>query len=101
MPVTPTSWSTWMATTPALLRATAAECTTQCDLNLVTVPLSSTGMVSIFNHAGNTNVVVDVDGYYTSTPSSDGSGLYNSLRSEPRHSAPEFYGHGVDLQSCR
>ena len=47
--------------------------------NLVTVPLSSTGMVSIFNHAGNTNVVVDVDGYYTSTPSTNGSGLYNSL----------------------
>ena len=47
--------------------------------NLVTVPLSSTGMVSIFNHAGSTNVVVDVDGYYTSTPSTNGSGLYNSL----------------------
>ena len=47
--------------------------------NLVTVPLSSTGMVSIFNHAGSTNVVVDVDGYYTSTPSTNGSGLYNSM----------------------
>ena len=47
--------------------------------NLVTVPLSFSGMVSIYNHAGNTNVVVDVDGYYTSTPSTNGSGLYNSL----------------------
>ncbi len=47
--------------------------------NLVTVPLSATGMVSIYNHAGSTNVVVDVDGYYTSTPSGDGSGLYNSM----------------------
>ncbi len=47
--------------------------------NLVTVPLSSSGMVSIYNHAGSTNVVVDVDGYYTSTPSTNGSGLYNSL----------------------
>jgi hypothetical protein len=47
--------------------------------NLVTVPLSSTGMVSIYNSAGSTNVVVDVDGYYTSTPSSDGSGLYNPV----------------------
>ena len=47
--------------------------------NLVTVPLSSSGMVSIFNHAGSTNVVVDVDGYYTSTPSTNGSGLYNSI----------------------
>ena len=47
--------------------------------DLVTVPLSSTGMVSIFNHAGNTNVVIDVDGYYTSTPSTNDSGLYNSM----------------------
>ncbi|MHB1988700.1 MAG: hypothetical protein ACYCSF_12075 [Acidimicrobiales bacterium] len=47
--------------------------------NLVTVPLSATGMASIYNSAGNTNVVVDVDGYYTSTPAADGSGLYNSL----------------------
>ncbi len=47
--------------------------------NLVTVPLSSTGMVSIFNHVGSTNVVIDVDGYYTSTPSTNGSGLYNSM----------------------
>src|ERR1039458_5468853 len=47
--------------------------------NLVTVPLSSSGVVSIFNHAGSTNVVVDVDGYYTSTPLTNGSGLYNPL----------------------
>ena len=47
--------------------------------NLVTVPLSATGMVAIYNHAGSTNVVVDVDGYYTSTPSGNGSGLYDSM----------------------
>ena len=47
--------------------------------NLVTVPLSSSGMVAIFNHAGSTNVVVDVDGYYASTPSANGSGLYNPM----------------------
>ncbi len=47
--------------------------------NLVTVPLSSSGMVSIYNHAGSTNVVVDVEGYYTSAPLANGSGLYNSL----------------------
>jgi len=45
----------------------------------VTVPLSSSGKVSIYNHAGSTNVVVDVDGYYTSTPSTNGKGLYNSV----------------------
>ena len=47
--------------------------------NLVTVGLSSTGMVSIYNSAGSTNVVVDVYGYYTSTPATNGSGLYNPL----------------------
>ena len=47
--------------------------------NLVTVPLSSSGMVSIYNHTGSTDVVVDVDGYYTSTPLTNRSGLYNSL----------------------
>jgi len=47
--------------------------------NLVTVPLSSSGMVSIYNYAGSTNVVVDVEGYYTSVPLANGSGLYNSL----------------------
>ena len=47
--------------------------------SLVTVPLSSSGKVSIYNHAGSTNVVVDVDGYYTSTPSTNGKGLYNSV----------------------
>jgi hypothetical protein len=47
--------------------------------NLVTVGLSSTGMVSIYNLTGNTDVVVDVEGYYSSTPASNGSGLYNAL----------------------
>ncbi len=47
--------------------------------NLVTVPLSYSGAVSIYNHAGSTNVVVDVEGYYTSSPLAIGSGLYNSL----------------------
>jgi hypothetical protein len=47
--------------------------------NLVTVPLSATGGVSIYNSAGSTNVLVDVEGYYTSTPSTTGAGLYNAL----------------------
>jgi hypothetical protein len=47
--------------------------------NLVTVPLSATGGISIFNSAGTTGVDVDVEGYYTSTPSTTGSGLYNSI----------------------
>jgi hypothetical protein len=47
--------------------------------NLVTVGLSSTGTVEIYNYTGDTNVVVDVEGYYTSTPASNGSGLYNAI----------------------
>ena len=53
--------------------------------NLVTVGLSSTGTVEIYNHVGNTNVVVDVAGYYTSTPAASGSGLYNAM--SPMHKA--------------
>ena len=45
--------------------------------NLVTVALSATGGVSIFNSSGITNVVVDVEGYYTSTPGT--SGFYTSV----------------------
>src|ERR1035437_5959147 len=47
--------------------------------NLVTVGLSATGTVEIYNYTGSTDVVVDVDGYYTSTASTNGSGLYNPL----------------------
>lgn len=47
--------------------------------NLVTVPLSSTGGISIYNHAGSTNVIVDAEGYYLSTAAAKNSGLYNSL----------------------
>ncbi|MGO9150646.1 MAG: beta strand repeat-containing protein [Acidimicrobiales bacterium] len=47
--------------------------------NLVTVPLSATGGVTIYNSAGSTDVVADVEGYYTSTPSTNGSGLYNAI----------------------
>jgi hypothetical protein len=45
--------------------------------NLVTVGLSATGAVSIYLNTGSTNVVVDVEGYYTSTVTT--SGLYNPI----------------------
>lgn len=51
----------------------------QTVANLVTVGLSSSGMASVYNSAGSTNVVVDVDGYYMSSSSSTGSGLFNPL----------------------
>jgi hypothetical protein len=47
--------------------------------NLVTVPLSATGGIEIYNHNGKTDVLVDVEGYYTATPLTNGSGLYNAI----------------------
>ena len=46
--------------------------------NLVEVPLSSSGQVTIFNSAGNTDVVVDVEGYHA-LPTGASSGLYQAL----------------------
>ena len=45
--------------------------------NLVTVRLSATGTVELYNYTGSTNVVVDVEGYYA-TPVTT-SGLYNPI----------------------
>jgi hypothetical protein len=45
--------------------------------NLVTVPVGTQGGISIYNHSGNTNVVVDVEGYYTASPQA--TGLYNPV----------------------
>ena len=43
--------------------------------NLVTVPLSATGGITVSNFAGTTAVDVDVEGYYSAT----GAGLYNPI----------------------
>jgi len=43
--------------------------------NLVTVPLSASGSVSVLNFAGTTAVDVDVEGYYSTA----GTGLYNPV----------------------
>jgi hypothetical protein len=43
--------------------------------NLVTVPLSTAGGISVANFAGTTAVDVDVEGYYSTT----GAGLYNPV----------------------
>ncbi len=51
----------------------------QTVANLVTTALSATGQVTIYSSGTDVNVVVDVEGYYTSTPSTNGSGLYNSM----------------------
>lgn len=51
----------------------------QTAANQVTVPVGAGGLISIFNHAGNTNIVVDVDGYYTCSATTGSSGLYNPV----------------------
>jgi hypothetical protein len=45
--------------------------------NLVTVAVGSQGGVTIYNHAGNANVLADVEGYYTTMPLP--TGLYNPV----------------------
>jgi hypothetical protein len=45
--------------------------------NLATVPLGSQGGLTVYNYVGKVNVVVDVEGYYTTTPQT--SGLYNPV----------------------
>jgi hypothetical protein len=45
--------------------------------NLATVPLGSQGGITVYNYTGRVNVVVDVEGYYTTTPQT--SGLYNPV----------------------
>lgn len=45
--------------------------------NLVTVPVGSQGGVSIYNHTGSTDVVVDLEGYYTTNVQA--TGLYNPV----------------------
>jgi hypothetical protein len=49
----------------------------QTVANLVTVPIGVNGAVSFFNHAGRTDVVVDLEGYFEA--GSGPAGLYNSL----------------------
>jgi len=49
------------------------------DANLVTVPIASNGEITIFNHAGTANALVDVYGYYTSASTTSPSGLYTPV----------------------
>jgi uncharacterized protein YvpB len=47
--------------------------------NLVTVPIGANGRVSVFNGAGQANVVADVEGWYGPAGTSVNAGLFNSL----------------------
>ena len=44
----------------------------QTVAHLVEVPLGTNGSISIFNQSGQAQVVVDVEGYFTSGPSNAG-----------------------------
>jgi hypothetical protein len=50
--------------------------------NLVTSSLSSDGEVSIYNYAGTTQVVVDVEGYFENEASSSSAGLFVPISPE-------------------
>jgi hypothetical protein len=47
--------------------------------NLVTVSVGANGMVSVFNGGGQTDVVVDVEGWYGPSASPTNAGLFNAL----------------------
>ena len=47
--------------------------------NLVEVALGRGGQISVYNQAGTTQVVVDVEGWYDATQATSGSGLYNPV----------------------
>jgi uncharacterized protein YvpB len=47
--------------------------------NLVTVPIGVNGMVSLFNGGGQTDVLVDVEGWYGPSASPTNAGLFNAV----------------------
>ena len=49
----------------------------QTESNLVTVQLGTQGGISIYNHSGSTDLVVDLEGYYSTN--AQGEGLYNPV----------------------
>ena len=49
----------------------------QTSANLVTVEVGTQGGVTVYNHSGSTDLVVDVEGYYTVSPLQ--SGLYDPV----------------------
>jgi hypothetical protein len=63
------------ATAPATATSNVNFVSGETVANLVTVPLSATGGISIANFAGTTAVDVDVEGYYGAA----GAGLYNAV----------------------
>ena len=63
-PTTPSYLTAWPAGTPRPLASNLNFTAGQTVPNLVTVPLSATGALDLYNRAGTTDVIVDVTGYY-------------------------------------
>jgi len=51
----------------------------QINPNLVTVPVSPDGYVDLYNASGQVDLIADVQGYYTTTPASGGSGTLSDF----------------------
>jgi hypothetical protein len=51
----------------------------QTKANMAEVALGLGGQISVYNAAGTTQVVVDVEGWYDTSAPTSGAGLYNSL----------------------
>lgn len=54
----------------------------QTKANLVTVAVGAGGAISIFNHAGTTQVIVDVEGWFGETAYASGPGLFTPINPE-------------------
>jgi hypothetical protein len=65
----------WPQGTPQPLASSLNVAPGQTIANLVTVRVSPSGRVSIFNHAGSVSVIADVTGYYSDGTTGQGSRL--------------------------
>jgi hypothetical protein len=63
----------------------------------VVVPVSASGTVSFFNHAGNVDVVVDADGYFSSSSSTQTGSLFTPLASPVRVEPQTTVGPGASV----
>ncbi|MEY9965623.1 hypothetical protein ABIA33_003669 [Streptacidiphilus sp. MAP12-16] len=77
------SADSWVAAYPeGIARPNASNLNFQAGQttpNLVTVPVGNDGYVDLYNAAGSTDLVADVQGYYTSTYSSAAQGYYQPV----------------------
>src|SRR5207248_2785297 len=70
-----TAWPKGAGRTTSTVNFTAGTNTP----NLAVVPIGVDGSISVYNFAGNTHVIADVVGYYTSSGVAAGGGLFHSM----------------------